>query len=102
MDFAKLPITEFYRHCLSGARSDGFKWVVSLLAREADVEGLYQNLRRAWLSLDSITGEYFLFIFAGKENYTHEERWNSKILDFPTNSSGIYNDYVSFLNQDTN
>lgn len=56
MDFTNRPITEFYRHCLLAARNKGYRWVVTLLAREADVDGLYSNLYRAWSSLDSIFG----------------------------------------------
>jgi len=74
---------------------------VCLLARDADIDGLYHNLRKAWKSLDSITGERFLFVFAGKENDTQEERWNSKIIDVHERWVGAYSDYVSFLNSDT-
>lgn len=79
MDFAPMPITMFYDQCLSGAKARGFNWVVSLIARESDVDNLYLNLKRSWESLDSITEKYFLFMFAGKENLTEEERWNSRI-----------------------
>jgi len=100
MNFVNIPITDYYRRCLNAAKSAGFKWVVSLVAYDAERDGLYRNLHRAWLSLDCITGKHILFVVAGKENRTHEERWNSKILD-TFESSGVYNDYVSFLNEDT-
>jgi len=100
MEITNIPITLFYEHCLSGARKSGFKWVVCLIAREADVEGLYINLHRSWVSLDSITGKYFLFIFAGKESNTQEQREISKISDTNFNYVNIYNDYVHIVNQD--
>lgn len=48
MDFTNRPINEFYRHCLPAAYESGFSWVCTLLARDADVELLYDNLRRCW------------------------------------------------------
>lgn len=98
MDFAPIPITIFYEKCLSGAKERGFNWVVSLLARESDVDNLYYNLKRSWASLDSITGKYFLFLFAGKENTTQDERWNSRIADKYVEYVMRYNDYMTILN----
>lgn len=100
MEFVDRPIIDFYRHSLSAASKRGFLWVVTLLAREADVEGLYLNLRKSWTSLDSITGKYFLFIFAGKENTTRNDRWNSRVTDSQEKYFSEYNDYVKFINQD--
>lgn len=64
MEIVDIPITEFYRKSLDLVYQKGFFWVVTLIARDADVKGLYKNLRKSWTSLDSITGEYFLFVFA--------------------------------------
>ena len=72
MDFANRPITDFYRHYLPTAYDSGFSWVCTLLARDADVERLYDNLRRCWGSFDSITDKHILFIFAG--NYLNRAR----------------------------
>lgn len=99
MDFAPMPITMFYDQCLSGAKARGFNWVVSLIARESDVDNLYFNLKRSWGSLDSITEKYFLFMFAGKENLTEEERWNSRIADQYTHYVSRYNDYITIINK---
>ena len=98
MEFVDRPIVEFFEHSLSAAYNRGFLWVVTLLAREADVEGLYSNLRKSWASLDSITGEYFLFVFAGKENVTEDERFESKVIDSKVRYYGEYNNYVKFIN----
>lgn len=99
MEFVDRPIIEFYRDSLSAASKRGFLWVVTLLAREADVDGLYLNLRRSWTSLDSITGKYFLFVFAGKENVTDDDRWNSRVVDSDVGFFSEYNNYVKIINQ---
>lgn len=99
MEFVNRPIIEFYADSLSAAYKRGFMWVVTLLAREVDVDGLYLNLRKSWISLDSITGKYFLFVFAGKENISHEECWASRIFDSQESYFSEYNDYVKFINQ---
>lgn len=99
MDFAPMPITMFYDQCLSGAKARGFNWVVSLIARESDVDNLYYNLKRSWGSLDSITEKYFLFMFAGKENLTEEDRWNSRIADRYARYVIRYNDYITIINK---
>ena len=65
MEISKTPIVKFYRNCLEATKKDGYKWVFCLLAREADIDGLYDNLKRDWDSLDSITGDDFLFVVAG-------------------------------------
>ena len=102
MDIARIPITDFYDKCLSGAKARGFIWVVSLLARENDVDNLYYNLKRSWNSLDSITGDYFLFLFAGNEKVSHLERANSEIEDINYCWCKRYNDYVAILNERKN
>ena len=102
MEFSSLPITEFYNHCLDGAKSKGYKWVISLVARADDVTDLYHNLKHSWYSLDSITGQYFLFVFAGKENITFEEQSRSKITDYFAKYQAVYNRFVSILNPNAN
>ena len=98
MEFVNVPITDFFRHSLSAAGKRGFMWVITLLAREADIDGLYANLRKAWTSIDSITGKYFLFVFAGKENNTHSDRWNSRVCDSDVGYFSEYNDFVQIIN----
>ena len=62
MDFSKTSIVKFYKNCLDATKEDGYKWVFCLLARDADIDGLYDNLKRTWDSLDSITGDDYLFV----------------------------------------
>lgn len=102
MEFSSLPIVEFYNHCLDGAKSKGYKWVISLVARADDVTDLYHNLKHSWYSLDSITGQYFLFVFAGKENITFEEQSRSKITNYFAEYQAVYNRFVSILNPNAN
>lgn len=80
MEIAAKPLIEAYRDALSTAYQEGFLWVVLLLARESDIDGLYVNLRKSLISLDSITGKYFLFILANKESTEHGERWDFKAI----------------------
>lgn len=98
MEIVNRPIIEFYRDSLSAARNKGFMWAVTLLAREADVDGLYLNLRKSWNSLDSITGKYFLFILAGKETMIGNNCKDSIVIDSRERYFGEYNNYVKFIN----
>ena len=98
METVYIPITEFYQKSLDSVYKKGFLWVVSLIARDADVKGLYKNLCESWDSLDSITGEYFLFVCAGKENKNSS---NSAVFH-PYQSYKEANPYVEFLNQNIN
>jgi len=65
VEISKTPIVKFYKNCLDATKEDGYKWVFCLLARESDIDGLYDNLKQDWNSLDSVTGDDFLFIVAG-------------------------------------
>ena len=66
MDCSYIPITDFYKHCLPAAKENGYRYVMCLLSREADVDDLYETLKKQWYSLDDLTGKDFLFMFAGK------------------------------------
>jgi hypothetical protein len=44
-----------------------------LIAREADIDCLYDNLKKQWHSLDDLTGKDFLFMFAGKCKDQHRD-----------------------------
>lgn len=82
MEIVNIPIIDFYRYCLDCAFERGFKWVLCLLAREADAELSYRQIQRYWNSLHDLTGNQILFVFAGalKDEYSsvlhHEhESW---------------------------
>ncbi len=70
MYICKVPLTKFFNHYLSAARDAGFQMVACLIGREADVPEIYQDLVNNWSSLDDLTGERILFVFAGSENST--------------------------------
>lgn len=101
MELLSIPITEFYSKCLESAKDRGYKWVVSLIAREADSITLYDNLMTSWYSINSITGPHFLFVFAGKENTSDDECWDSGISDHITHYVALVNKFVTiFPHQD--
>lgn len=65
MEIVNLPIVDFYKNCLDCAYERGFKWVLCLLAREADAKKSYRQIKRYWNSLHDLTGTEILFVFAG-------------------------------------
>lgn len=65
MEIVNIPIVDFYKSCLDCAYERGFKWVLCLLAREADAEKTYRQIQRYWDSLHDLTGNQILFVFAG-------------------------------------
>lgn len=65
MEIVNIPIVDFYKNCLDCAYERGFKWVLCLLAREADAEKTYKQIQKYWNSFHDLTGNQILFIFAG-------------------------------------
>lgn len=65
MEIVNIPIVDFYKNCLDCAYERGFKWVLCLLAREADAEKFYRQIQTYWNSLHDLTGNQILFVFAG-------------------------------------
>ena len=65
MEIVNIPIVDFYKKCLDCAYERGFKWVLCLLAREADAEKFYGQIKEYWNSLHDLTGTEILFVFAG-------------------------------------
>ena len=65
MEIINIPIVDFYKKCLDCAEATGFSWVLCLLAREADAEETYDQIKRYWSSLHDLTGTEILFVFAG-------------------------------------
>lgn len=77
MEIIDTNIVDFYKYCLDSADRRGFKWVLCLLAREADAERTYVQIARYWDSLHDLTGGEILFVFAGK--FDEQERYASMI-----------------------
>lgn len=98
MEISNLPIADFYKYCIEGARSRGYKWIITLVARPADVPGLYENLVNSWHSLNSLTGDYFLFLFAGKENRTQEEQFQSRVANRFRSYQAVFNRFTRVIN----
>ena len=98
MEISNLPIADFYKHCIEGARDRGFRWIITLVARPADVPGLYENLMDSWHSLDSLTANYFLFLFAGKENRTEDEQFQSRVANRFRSYQGVFNRFMRIVN----
>lgn len=61
----EVSLVEFYQSCLGLARGAGYDFVLSFIAREADAPQAYDDIVRAWQSLDDLTGPRILFLFAG-------------------------------------
>jgi len=61
----EVSLVEFYQSCLGMAREAGYDFVLSFIAREADAPRAYDDIVRAWQSLDDLTGPRILFLFAG-------------------------------------
>jgi len=98
MEIVGIPIKDFYKIALPAARESGFLWTITILAREANMEDFYYNLLKSWSSIDSITGKYFLFICAGKENKIRIEYKRSGVKDQLSNYFIAHNKYIKFLN----
>lgn len=98
MEISNIPIADFYKQCIDGARDRGFKWIITLVARPADVPGLYENLMDSWHSLDSLTANYFLFLFAGKENRTQNEQFRSRVANRYASYQGVFNRFLRVIN----
>ena len=96
MDRSYVPITTFYKHCIPAARQNGYRFVMCLLAREADIENLYPKLEKQWYSLDDITGKDFLFMFTGKHQ---EDDANSGIWYYGYEAVAL-NEFMHSFNRD--
>ena len=98
MNVINVPIVEFYKNCIPAAKDSGFMYIVSLIARDADIFELYDNLLKQWNSLDSVTGRNFLFIIAGNESSEHVDENSLIYLD---HSCGCYkyNPYIKILKE---
>jgi hypothetical protein len=62
----EVSLVEFYQSGLSLAKEAGYDVVMCFVAREADAPRAYDDLIKAWQSIDDLTGPKILFLFAGK------------------------------------
>ena len=98
MESSNIPMVNAYKYCIKGAYSRGFRWIITLVARPADVPGLYASLMDSWHSLDSLTANYFLFLFAGKENRTQNEQFRSRVANRYASYQGVFNRFLRVIN----
>lgn len=99
MDRSYIPITTFYKQCLPAARQNGYRFVMCLLAREADIESLYPELEKQWYSIDDLTGKDFLFMFTGKykEDDVDSGIWHRGEYG---NEAVVINEFIHIFNRD--
>jgi len=107
----EVSLVEFYQSGLSLAREAGYDVVLCFIAREADAPGAYDDLIRAWQSIDDLTGPKILFLFAGPSVRAHHEseniyRENSERLLFSPDvlmlhSKGLHSGRVNGLRAPT-
>ena len=60
------PLTRFFGEMLPAARFAGYKLVLTLLAREADSDGIFRDVERYWSSLHDVTGDHVLFVLGAR------------------------------------
>jgi Uncharacterized protein containing a TIR (Toll-Interleukin 1-resistance) domain len=95
MEIVKTPIVDFFKYSLESAYQRGFTWVMCLLARDADVEETYQQVKRYWDSLHDLTGMNILFVFAGKQ--TQEKQSNSLLRHEDETYRALTNPSIRFV-----
>ena len=93
MRTVSIPIVEYLETCSTAAFEQGFSYLIILLAREADAEKTYEQIQNAWDSLHDITGNNFLFLFAGPR----EDRapWDSPLQHEKYKYPGLVNTLIS-------
>jgi len=102
MDCSYIPIVDFYKHCLPAAKENGYRYVMCLLSREADIDNLYENLKKQWHSLDDLTGKDFLFMFAGKyqaHDYDSFIKHDVKYGDYGRTNYALANEHISVMSK---
>ena len=62
----EVSLVQFYQSGLNLAREAGYDVVMWFIAREADAPRAYDDLIKAWQSIDDLTGPKILFLFAGQ------------------------------------
>ena len=67
MELTYIGLSEYYRKFIPKAKEKKYIWVISLIARYADAEKLYDKLESDWASLNDLTNNKILFIFSSPE-----------------------------------
>lgn len=99
MEIVKIPIADFLKYSLESAYEQGFSWIMCLLARDADAEETYQQVKRYWNSLNDVTGNTILFVFAGKQG--EEKLPDSLLWHEAKDYRALTNPLIRFVNDNT-
>lgn len=63
MNIIDIPMTDYLKYCKDVVSTQGYRWVMVLLARELDAKKSFNELRENWDSFDDITSNNILFVF---------------------------------------
>lgn len=64
MELTYIGLSEYYRKFIPRAKEKNYIWVISLIARYADAEHLYDKIVVDWASLNDLTNKKILFVFS--------------------------------------
>lgn len=59
-----IGLSEYFRKIVPRAKKKKYIWIVSLIARQADVEELYKKVEKDWASLNDLTNNKILFVLS--------------------------------------
>lgn len=64
MIVSELSLVEYYDKIIPRAKSQNYKWVISVIARHADAKMLYRRIEEDWASINDLTNDNVLFVFS--------------------------------------
>jgi hypothetical protein len=64
MELTYIGLSEYYRKFIPRVKEKNYIWVISLIARYADAEQIYDKLEADWASLNDLTNNKILFVFS--------------------------------------
>lgn len=63
MNIIDIPMIDYLKYCKKTVSSQGYQWIMVLLAREIEAKESYEQLREDWNSFNDITSNNILFVF---------------------------------------
>ena len=64
MQITYIGLSECYQEIIERAEKSEYVWIMSLIARYADCENIYDKIEKDWESLNDLTGKKVLFLFS--------------------------------------
>lgn len=64
MIVTELSLVEYYDKIIPRAIRQGYKWIISVIARHADAKILYDTIEQDWASINDLTYDNILFVFS--------------------------------------